>query len=269
MIEWLCADGISLIKDLVKLHYSFQQGVVFLFLFLLFDGGSDSLREKWAGGIGIRWGLRFPARKVDQRNWVFDGVQIPCGKRQLWWGCRVESYPDERKGRCSYKRQFGGDTTLWHITVDTCTVLSCREKAWWRPTGCTELHLVSAKSTSTVEPGDRQRRCNKERKCADTIGTVPIQSAQCRFSRLAVSNAKMLILIFPIKYTQAILSNSTRKLLWCEITKMPVAVSEKNYCFTYYNLQHIFVPRALLDKHFIEICDSNRRVPYDRTQLTL
>jgi len=269
MIEWLCADGISLIKDLVKLHYSFQQGVVFLFLFLLFDGGSDSLREKWAGGIGIRWGLRFPARKVDQRNWVFDGVQIPCGKRQLWWGCRVESYPDERKGRCSYKRQFGGDTTLWHITVDTCTVLSCREKAWWRPTGCTELHLVSAKSTSTVEPGDRQRRRNKERKCADTTGTVPIQSAQCRFSRLAVSNAKMLILIFPIKYTQAILSNSTRKLLWCEITKMPVAVSEKNYCFTYYNLQHIFVPRALLDKHFIEICDSNRRVPYDRTQLTL
>jgi len=32
-----------------------------------------------------------------------------------------------------------------------------------------------------------------ERKCADTIGTVPIQLAQCRFPRLAISSAKILI----------------------------------------------------------------------------
>ena len=34
--------------------------------------------------------------------------------------------------------------------------------------------------------------------------------------------------IFQIKYTEAILSNSTRKLLWFEITKMLIAVYEKN-----------------------------------------
>jgi len=34
---------------------------------------------------------------------------------------------------------------------------------------------------------------------------------------------------FTIKYTEEILSNGTRKLLWFEITKMPIAVSEKNY----------------------------------------
>jgi len=36
--------------------------------------------------------------------------------------------------------------------------------------------------------------------------TVPIQLAQCRFSGLAISNAKN---IFQIKYTKAILPNST------------------------------------------------------------
>ena len=33
--------------------------------------------------------------------------------------------------------------------------------------------------------------------------------------------------IFQIKYTEAILSNSTRKLLWFEITKMLIAVKNK------------------------------------------
>jgi len=33
--------------------------------------------------------------------------------------------------------------------------------------------------------------------------------------------------IFQIKYAEAILSNSTRKLLWCEITKMLIAVFKK------------------------------------------
>jgi len=33
--------------------------------------------------------------------------------------------------------------------------------------------------------------------------------------------------IFQIKYTEAILSNSTRKLLWFEITKMLTAVLKK------------------------------------------
>jgi len=53
---------------------------------------------------------------------------------------------------------------------------------------------------------------------------VPIQLAQCWFTVLAISNAKILISLyfFRIKYTEAILSNRTRKLLPFEITKMLV-----------------------------------------------
>jgi len=53
--------------------------------------------------------------------------------------------------------------------------------------------------------------------------SVPIQVAQCRFPRQGMFNAKMLI-YFQIKYTEAILSNNTRKLLLFEITKMLIAV---------------------------------------------
>jgi len=49
--------------------------------------------------------------------------------------------------------------------------------------------------------------------------SAPIQLAQCWFPGLAISIAKILI-FFQIKYTEAVLSNSTRKLLWFEITKM-------------------------------------------------
>jgi len=54
--------------------------------------------------------------------------------------------------------------------------------------------------------------------------SVSIQLAQCWFPGVAVSNAKMQIYFFRIKYTEAILSNSTRKLMWFAITKMPIAV---------------------------------------------
>jgi len=47
--------------------------------------------------------------------------------------------------------------------------------------------------------------------------------AQCRFPGLAISNAEILT-YFQIKYTEKILSSSTRKLLWFEITKMLIAV---------------------------------------------
>jgi len=49
--------------------------------------------------------------------------------------------------------------------------------------------------------------------------SVPIQLAQCRFPRWPFPMLKYKF-IFQIKYTVAILSNSTRKLLWFEITKM-------------------------------------------------
>jgi len=52
--------------------------------------------------------------------------------------------------------------------------------------------------------------------------------AQCWFPGLAISNAKILV-YFQIKYTEAALSNSTRKVLWFEITKMLIAVLRNNF----------------------------------------
>ena len=49
--------------------------------------------------------------------------------------------------------------------------------------------------------------------------------------------------IFQIKYTEAILSNSTRKLIWFEITKMLIAVKKINLlCYLLYTFLHTFVP---------------------------
>ena len=48
---------------------------------------------------------------------------------------------------------------------------------------------------------------------------------------------------YQIKYTEAILSNGSRKLLWFEITKILIAV-EKNYCVIFRNFRHTFVPCA-------------------------
>jgi len=49
--------------------------------------------------------------------------------------------------------------------------------------------------------------------------------------------------IFQIKYTEAILSNSTRKLLWFEITKMLIAALKINLlCHFKNNFRHTFVP---------------------------
>ena len=61
---------------------------------------------------------------------------------------------------------------------------------------------------------------------AENIGneSAPIQLTQCRFPALAISNAKVSIYIFRIEYTKAILSNSTRKLLWFESTTLLMAV---------------------------------------------
>jgi len=65
---------------------------------------------------------------------------------------------------------------------------------------------------------------NRERKCADTIGTVlvpvrwPFPMLKCKY-------------IFSNKIYDAVLSNSTRKLLWFEITKMLIAVLKKLLCY--------------------------------------
>jgi len=44
-----------------------------------------------------------------------------------------------------------------------------------------------------------------------------------------------------MKYTEAILSNTTQKLLWFEITKMLTEV-KKIYCVIYFKFRHTFVP---------------------------
>ena len=59
---------------------------------------------------------------------------------------------------------------------------------------------------------------------------MPIQLAQFRFPVLAISNAKNINVYFQIKYTEAILSNSNRKLLWFEITKMMFVIKKKLLC---------------------------------------
>jgi len=45
-----------------------------------------------------------------------------------------------------------------------------------------------------------------------------------------------------MKYTEATVSNSTRKLLWFEITKMPIAFKKKIYSVIYDKFRHTFVP---------------------------
>ena len=52
--------------------------------------------------------------------------------------------------------------------------------------------------------------------------------------------------IFQIKYTEAILSNSTRKLLWCEVTKM---LTKLIYCVIYYNFRHLSFRMKIETQH--------------------
>jgi len=97
------------------------------------------------------------------------------------------------------------------------------------------MHFFTQSSSSfrSTCPYHDRDEINRNTPSRRTIAneSVPIHLAQCRFPGLAISNAKILIrnlTFFKIKYTEAILSNSTRKLLWFEITKMLIAVAEKN-----------------------------------------
>jgi len=58
---------------------------------------------------------------------------------------------------------------------------------------------------------------------------------------LTISDAEIQMYFFEIKYTEAILSNSSRKPLWFEITKMLIAVLAKK-CVIYYTFRHTCVP---------------------------
>ena len=59
----------------------------------------------------------------------------------------------------------------------------------------------------------------------------------------------MLKYIFQIKYTETILSNSTRKLLWFEITKIIIAVKEKNIVSFIIIFGTLSFPIVLFRKH--------------------
>ena len=48
--------------------------------------------------------------------------------------------------------------------------------------------------------------------------------------------------VFQIKYTEAILSNSTRKLLWLEVKKNADCGLKKIYSVIYHNFPHTFFP---------------------------
>jgi len=53
--------------------------------------------------------------------------------------------------------------------------------------------------------------------------------------------------IFQIKYTEAILSNSTRKLLWFEISKMLIAVKNKFIVLFIVILDTLSFPIGIID----------------------
>jgi len=95
----------------------------------------------------------------------------------------------------------------------------CPKKKSWRI--WSRLPLCSAART----PGHMLVVCmyvHMERQCADTIGTVPVPWAghfQCWNINI----------VFRIKYTEAILSNCSRKLLWFEVTKMLTAVLRNKF----------------------------------------
>ena len=92
--------------------------------------------------------------------------------------------------------------------------------------------------------------------------SAPIQLAQCWFPGLAISNVKILkYIFFQIKYTEALSSNSTRKLLWFWNYQNADRSLRKKYCVIYYNFRHIFVPyfcRYCMRKQVWRGCVQNR-----------
>jgi len=106
-------------------------------------------------------------------------------------------------------------------------ITEARDSEWkWHQLGnmqvCTSLQTDNHASTPPLSfyiqagclschPTNRVKALrNREQKCADTIGW-PFPMLKYKY-------------IFQVKYMEAILSNSTQKLLWFKITKMLTAV---------------------------------------------
>jgi len=74
---------------------------------------------------------------------------------------------------------------------------------------------------------------------------------------LTISNAKHInIIIFQIKHTEAILSNSTRKLVWYEIGKMLMAVFINKLIVLFIIVFGTLSFSSLLLKTFLHLCRS-------------
>ena len=132
---------------------------------------------------------------------------------------------------CSKTREVSSGT-LSHISdwvispearpslhVAACCQLSGRTAWYWWPLSAERSWHHLRRSTF-----DRQ---HGERKCADTIGTVLVPWAGHFQRMLNIS------IFFQTEYTEAILSSSTRKLLWFEISKVLVAVLENNFIVSF------------------------------------
>ena len=98
----------------------------------------------------------------------------------------------------------------------TITIWICQSLVASQNSANCGLFVRKVTSTTSVSKPSRTWT-DRERKCADTTGTVP------GWPFPMLNNY-----IFQIKYTEAISSSSTRKLLWFEITNMLIAVFENN-----------------------------------------
>ena len=98
---------------------------------------------------------------------------------------------------------------------------------WWHPpeNEC-ERRCLSASHCSRPDPA--RHTLTDTRTDTRTYTSRPnythTQTNMEKWVRKEASNAKILIYFSNKKYTEAILSNSTRKLLWFAISKMPIAV---------------------------------------------
>jgi len=97
-------------------------------------------------------------------------------------------------------------------------------------------HTHTHTRLALARAGSRRRRdkcLTDQHTCLRPATNSPYETKLCRHNwhsagslGLASSNAKIQIYIFQMKYTEATVSNSTRKLLWFEITKMPIALKK-------------------------------------------
>ena len=89
---------------------------------------------------------------------------------------------------------------------------------------CVVPNLWNRQTNTIIAVLRSSTEASRERKCADIIGTVLVLWA-------GYFLCQNINIFSQIKYTEAILSNSTRKLLWFEINRMLIAVLKNNLLY--------------------------------------